>query len=93
MFEYQLEGNEIVITRIPCYVKNLQIPDQIDGVPVTKIGKMHSSSMVTKVKIPDSVTKIGSGAFSDCSLLTEIKIPDSVTSIGSKACSGCVSLT
>ncbi|MBQ7912632.1 MAG: leucine-rich repeat protein [Clostridia bacterium] len=47
----------------------------------------------TKFAIPDSVTSIGSSAFSGCSSLTEIVLPDSVTSIGWSAFSGCSSLT
>ena len=43
--------------------------------------------------IPNSVTSIGSKAFSGCSGLTSITIPSSVTSIGSKAFSGCSGLT
>ena len=43
--------------------------------------------------IPDSVTTIGSYAFSGCTGLTEIVIPDSVTTIGSYAFSGCTGLT
>ena len=39
--------------------------------------------------IPDSVTSIGSGAFSGCSGLTSVTIPDSVTSIGDYAFYGC----
>ena len=42
---------------------------------------------------PDSVTTIGSYAFSGCTGLTEIVIPDSVTTIGSYAFSGCTGLT
>ena len=45
------------------------------------------------VVIPDSVTSIGSGAFSWCSSLTSVTIPDSVTSIGSSAFWQCNSLT
>ena len=43
--------------------------------------------------IPDSVTTIDSGAFSDCTGLTSITIPDSVTSIGSYAFYRCTGLT
>ena len=39
--------------------------------------------------IPDSVTSIGSSAFSGCTGLTSVTIPDSVTSIGSGAFTGC----
>ena len=43
--------------------------------------------------IPNSVTSIGSSAFSDCSGLTSITIPNSVTSIGDWAFSNCSCLT
>ena len=43
--------------------------------------------------IPNSVTSIGSSAFSGCSGLTSITIPNSVTSIGRYAFYGCSGLT
>ncbi|SFW26109.1 Leucine rich repeat-containing protein, partial [Prevotellaceae bacterium HUN156] len=43
--------------------------------------------------IPNSVTSIGEGAFSDCSGLTSVTIPNSVTSIGNGAFSYCSGLT
>jgi hypothetical protein len=45
------------------------------------------------VTIPDSVTSIGDGAFSDCTGLTSVTIPDGVTSIGDGAFSDCTGLT
>lgn len=45
------------------------------------------------VTIPNSVTRIGSSAFSHCSSLTSVTIPDSVTSIGFEAFYGCTNLT
>ena len=45
------------------------------------------------ITIPDGVTSIGGGAFSNCIRLTSIVIPDSVTSIGVNAFYGCSSLT
>ena len=43
--------------------------------------------------IPNSVTTIGTSAFSDCSGLTSVTIPNSVTSIGYGAFGGCSGLT
>ena len=43
--------------------------------------------------IPNSVTSIGSSAFSGCSGLTSVTIPNSVTSIGYNAFNGCSGLT
>ena len=40
-----------------------------------------AESDIYSVTIPDTVTKISTGAFDDCRSLTSITIPDSVTSI------------
>ncbi len=43
--------------------------------------------------IPESITTIGNGAFSDCTNLTSVIIPESVTTIGDGAFSDCTNLT
>ena len=48
---------------------------------------------MTSVIIPNSITEIGSEAFSYCTKLTSITIPDSVTSIGTSAFENCIALT
>jgi len=47
---------------------------------------------LTSVSIPNSVTNIGSSAFSACTSLTNVTIPGSVSSIGSSAFDNCTSL-
>ena len=51
--------------------------------------KYYLCSGLTSITIPNSVTSIGGGAFSNCSGLTSITIPNSVTSIGKSAFNGC----
>ena len=51
------------------------------------------TSVQGDIVIPNSVTRIGSSAFSGCSGLTSVTIPNSVTSIGSSAFRGCSGLT
>ena len=48
--------------------------------------------LITDLVIPNSVTSIGSYAFSGCSGLTSVTIPNSVTSIGESAFYGCSGL-
>ena len=69
----------------------------IDGVLFTKDQKALISYPAKKegtaYTIPDSVTRIGWYAFSNCSSLASIIIPDSVTSIGADAFYSCSRLT
>ncbi|MGM9851000.1 MAG: leucine-rich repeat domain-containing protein [Muribaculaceae bacterium] len=48
---------------------------------------------ITDLVIPNSVTKIGNGAFSGCTGLTSVTIPNSVTTIGNDAFFDCTGLT
>ena len=48
---------------------------------------------ITDLVIPNSVTKIGNGAFSSCTGLTSVTIPNSVTEIGNAAFKDCEGLT
>ena len=52
-----------------------------------------SGSKITSVSIPNSVTTIGSSAFSGCNALASVTIPSSVTSIGDNAFYNCNNLS
>ena len=43
-----------------------------------KLKRYTEEPGVTEISIPDSVTKIGEGAFYGCKSLTSVTIPDSV---------------
>ena len=66
--------------------------EDLAGVASIRTYAFYYSSL-TSIFIPDSVTSIGSYAFSSCSSLTSVTIGSGVTSIGSYAFSSCSSLT
>ena len=72
----------------------LEIPEYINGYPVTEIGETAFSScyILKEIKIPEGVTKIGRLAFSDCVCLEIVEIPDSLITIEDRAFEGCDSL-
>ena len=70
------------------------IPSTTNGWPVTTIGtNAFDFNNMPNVIIPNSVTNLESGAFSDCYMLTNVIIPSSVISIGDNAFFGCLDLT
>ncbi|MGI6580453.1 MAG: leucine-rich repeat protein [Saccharofermentanales bacterium] len=80
-FEYVEENGTITITGYTGESKDVEIPEKIDGKPVTVIGwKAFADNQLTGVTIPDSVTEIRWGAFAE-NQLTSVTIPDSVTTI------------
>ncbi len=95
LFTYEAVGSSVTIADYPeDEIGDVEIPNEIDGKPVTRIGGSAFSgcSGLTAVSIPGSVTTIGDGAFSGCSGLTSVSIPEGVTEIGYYAFSGCTSL-
>ena len=70
---------------------SLEIPDTLDGHPVTRIGynAFSYNTSLASVAIPNSVISIGNSAFSNCTSLTSITLPDSVTFIGDSAFNDC----
>ncbi|MBE6876882.1 MAG: leucine-rich repeat domain-containing protein [Ruminococcus sp.] len=69
------------------------IPEEIEGLPVTAVGdRAFLRSAFSTVQIPDSVERIGDGAFTGCGNLTEITIPETVTEFGKCVFGNCPNL-
>jgi hypothetical protein len=88
-FNYTVTNQTITITGYTGTSSVVDIPSTINGLPVISIGAgAFAGSSITAVMIPNSVTTIGVGAFSECFYMTSVTIPNSLTSIGSSAFSG-----
>ncbi len=77
--DYKWKENQDGSVTVTDYTGNggdVVIPSEIDGKPVTSIGKraFKDCTGLTSVTIPDSVTSIGDDAFSDCTGLTVISV-------------------
>lgn len=59
---------------------------------MTSVPWINYSNLIKNVSLPNGLTSIAAGAFSDCMNLASVTIPDSVTSIGDSAFAFCGSL-
>lgn len=94
-FTYEDLGGLIRITAYTGTEARVKVPEQIDGLPVQRIGEnaFEKNAEITYVYLPDTVTYIGKKAFSHCSKLTEIRLPQNgCTEIPNAAFRGCSSL-
>ena len=72
----------------------LIVPKIINGLPVTTIGyNAFEKSHISKIILPETVTRIEHGAFRECRILSEIFLPDSIEDIGTSVFQGCNCLT
>src|SRR5258708_3646615 len=86
-FAYTTNEGTITITGYSGSSGVVDIPDTINGLPVTSIGgeAFYFGTGLTNVTIPNSVTSIGESAFYYCINLTNVIIPDSVTNLSKNA--------
>ncbi len=84
---YKNYGDYIEISDCDESATKVEIPSEIDGVPVTSIGyeAFKYCYDISSVIIPDSIISISDFAFHGCQSLKSIAIPESVTSIGNGA--------
>ena len=91
---YDATGDTVIITDCAEDASgDLVIPENIEGKPVTSIGKgAFQYSRLNSITIPESVTSIGDKAFFGCRNLSSITIPNSCV-IGMGAFVHCRKLT
>lgn len=72
----------------------VEIPSEVNGITVTEIGKdvFKDNKNVSRLIIPDSVTKLGYRMCSGCTALSEVRLPAGLTVIPDEAFDGCSSL-
>ena len=82
-FVFALYDDYAVITSYTGEGGVVQIPTECSGKPVTQIGNnAFKGTAITEADIPETVTKIGSSAFSGCSKLTKITLHEGLIEIG-----------
>ena len=75
-FEYTIENNQVTITKYTGSSKDVTIPNEIEGLPVTTIAiYAFYSNKLTSIRLPQNLTTIKSWVF--CSnKLTSISLPN-----------------
>ena len=99
--QYEKYDDHIEITNCKKGVTAIEIPAEIEGLPVTKIvgsnfqtdGAFENCSNLTDIILPDSIIEIGPQAFSNCRFLKNIRLSLNLSKIGNSAFSYCDSLT
>lgn len=72
----------------------IEIPSEIEGETVLSIGEgCFNKSELAAVKVPETVTGIGNGAFYCSEKLEQVILPEGLESIGESAFAGCKKLT
>lgn len=75
-------------------IEDVEIPDIVDGKPVTVIGEdcFFNCGKLKEILLPNTIESIGAQAFALCKSLTDIVLPDSVKDIGHHAFRDCRAL-
>lgn len=94
-FKYTVtDENSAVISKYTGNEASVEIPESINGYPVTEIGDsaFKGNFSLKNAEIPNGVKIIGDYAFNDCTGLESVNIPESVEKIGKSAFFYCTRL-
>lgn len=93
-YDYKKVDGGIQITKYNSMDLTVTVPDEIDGNTVVSIGDWAFAGLeITEVALPDTVTSIGWGAFSESASLKKVILPKNLTEIQKFAFSNCTALT
>ena len=82
-----MDDGTVTITGCDTSVTAIEIPDTLEGLPVTKIADYafdtdnysHAHEALTSVKLPSTLEEIGQSAFDGCKNLTDVNFADCVS--------------
>lgn len=94
LYEKQ-DAGVMLIGYVTDNVRSVAIPSAIEGDPVISIGDngFFCHSEIESVDFPNTLKRIGAGAFAMCRSIRELVLPDSVEEIGMFAFRDCNGLT
>ncbi|TWH57574.1 Bacterial surface proteins containing Ig-like domains [Desulfitobacterium sp. LBE] len=92
--KYKAGTAGITITACDQAATRIDIPDYIEGKPVTNIAREAFSGCrdLTEIRLPDTLRTIGYAAFAGCQSLTGINLPEGLEQLGGQAFRACGSL-
>ena len=91
VYEISEDGTYVIITGYSEEFPKIEIPANIDGLPVTEIAKNAFTNNVDlySIVLPDTVTVIGEDAFRNCRSLVSVKLPASLKELPMNCFFGC----
>lgn len=87
LYEYTVEKGGAVITLCRLLATHLEVPSELDGIPVTGIadGVFKGITNMESAVIPEGITYIGKSAFEGCESLESVTLPSTLKAIGERA--------
>ncbi|MCD7751169.1 MAG: leucine-rich repeat domain-containing protein [Lachnospiraceae bacterium] len=93
ILQYSVQNNNVTITGMEGFHAALAVPEAIENLPVTVIGKKAflGKSCLERVTLPKTVMRLEDYAFAQCGRLKEVEAPGEV-SLGTGVFKGCKSM-
>ena len=93
-FSYSVQNDTITITKYNGSAASVSVPAELDGKPVTALGRycFADNETLQTISLPNSLLTIDDQAFAGCINLQSFTMPDSVTSIGTGILQNCTNL-